>query len=76
VTHESIAEGVIEQVAEVLRGKCAVLVAGDMQNRLVDTAKEAGRHGVEVAFWEDLWEAAEGQKDADEAGMNQSPFCV
>lgn len=59
VTHESIAEDVIEQVAEVTNGNCGVLVAGDTVRRLESLGNKSAGHGVDVRFWEDLWDAAE-----------------
>lgn len=70
VTHESIAEGVIEQVAEVRRGRCGVLVAGDMGKRLAGLAREAEGHGVKVGFWEDMWSLAEGRDGPDAPGTH------
>lgn len=59
LAHESIAEGVIEQVAEAMEGKCGVLIAGDTSRRLEPLGRKAAGHGVDVRFWEDLWTAAE-----------------
>ena len=73
VTHESVAEGVIEQVSELGRGICGVLVAGDTDKRLSSLARQAKGHGVTVGFWEDLWDMAEERGDLGITGAYTLP---
>jgi long-chain acyl-CoA synthetase len=70
LAHESIAEGVVEQVAEAMEGKCGVLIAGDTTRRLEPLGRKAARHGVDVRFWEDLWTAAEDVDGLDIASKS------
>ena len=59
-------------MSEELRDKCAVVVAGDVDKKLQGLANKAGKHGVKVGFWEDLWDVAEDQEDANPEGAQCS----
>ncbi|KAI9633181.1 uncharacterized protein MKK02DRAFT_18555 [Dioszegia hungarica] len=60
VVHESLADGVVEQVMEE-SGGCGVLVVGDTGEKYGGLASSAGSHGVVVRFWDEVWDAGEQQ---------------
>lgn len=59
VAHVDLLDEVVEQVWEDRNGETGVLVIGDPQKKREDLVKAAGARGMEVKFWEDIWDVAE-----------------
>lgn len=62
VVHASLAEDVIEQVYEDRQNRIGILIVGDPNKEKDYVVQDAKSHGINVRYWEELWEAAEGSK--------------
>jgi long-chain acyl-CoA synthetase len=62
VVHASLAEDVIEQVYEDRQTGIGILIVGDPNKEKDFAVQDATSHGLNVRYWEEVWEAAEGSK--------------
>lgn len=63
-----IHESAIEATADLLvNSKSGVLIVGDTKRRHQAFADRAGKNGVVVHFWEDVWDAGESASDEPDA---------
>lgn len=62
VVHASLAEDVIEQVYEDRQNGIGILIVGDPNKERDYAVQDAKAHGLNVRYWEEIWEAAEGSK--------------
>lgn len=62
VVYASLAEDVIEQVYEDRQNDIGILIVGDPNNEKDYAVQDAKSHGINVRYWEEIWEAAEGSK--------------
>ena len=62
VVHASLAEDVIEQVYEDRQNGIGILIVGDPNKDRDYAVQDAKAHGLNVRYWEEIWEAAEGSK--------------
>lgn len=74
VVHESLAEGVVEQVMECEHA-CGVLVVGDPANH-TDLSTSARNHGMNVRFWDEVWEAGERASTMTPVTPGQPLYCL
>lgn len=62
VVHAALAEDVIEQVYENYQSGIGILIVGDPSKETDYVVQDAKSHGINVRYWEELWEAAESSK--------------
>nr|XP_031862082.1 uncharacterized protein CI109_002495 [Kwoniella shandongensis]KAA5529154.1 hypothetical protein CI109_002495 [Kwoniella shandongensis] len=62
VVHASLLDDVVEQVWEDCRDRVGILIVGDPQKDGASTVKNARAKGLEVHWWEEIWDVAESEK--------------
>ena len=59
VVHVSLVDDVVEQVFEDTGAKAGVLIVGDMNREKEPLVERAREKGMDLRWWEELWEVAE-----------------
>ena len=62
VVHASLAEDIIEQVFENRQSGIGILIVGDPNKEKDYVVQDAKAHGINVRYWEEIWESAEGSR--------------
>ncbi|WRT63250.1 uncharacterized protein IL334_000153 [Kwoniella shivajii] len=73
VIHISLLEDVIEQVYEDCGSTVGILIVGDPQKTGEDSVKAAQGKGLNVKWWEEIWEIAESS-EAEKLDKQQSHY--